>query len=146
MEYQINLIHVDPLTTGVIRCTAKQSELSVVVPRCCGEVWTFFRAAGLPRPGRHLAVYLDGVINLEVVVEVDQPFTGNDRVVYSTTPSGMVATAVHMGPYNRLHDAHQAIVKWCADNGHVPAGPNWEIYGHWSDDPAQLRTDVYYLL
>jgi len=26
------------------------------------------------------------------------------------------------------------------------AGPNWEIYGHWTDDPAQLRTDVFYLL
>ena len=26
------------------------------------------------------------------------------------------------------------------------AGPNWEVYGHWHDDPSQLRTDVFYLL
>jgi hypothetical protein len=30
------------------------------------------------------------------------------------------------------------------------AGPNWEIYGHWLDewnnDPAKIRTDVFYLL
>ena len=26
------------------------------------------------------------------------------------------------------------------------AGPAWEIYGDWTDDPAQLRTDVQYLL
>ncbi len=23
---------------------------------------------------------------------------------------------------------------------------SWEVYGHWSEDPAQLRTDVFYLL
>jgi hypothetical protein len=25
-------------------------------------------------------------------------------------------------------------------------GVDWEIYGHWDDDPAKLRTDVFYLL
>jgi hypothetical protein len=23
---------------------------------------------------------------------------------------------------------------------------SWELYGHWEDDPAKLRTDVFYLL
>jgi hypothetical protein len=57
---------------------------------------------------------------------------------------------VHFGLYNRLHEAHQAIRDWCATHGHSPAGPNWEIYGHWVDawnsDPSQIRTDVFYLL
>ena len=26
------------------------------------------------------------------------------------------------------------------------AGPNWEVYTHWEEDPAKLRTEVYYLL
>ncbi len=26
------------------------------------------------------------------------------------------------------------------------AGPSWEVYGHWHEDPAQLKTDIYYLL
>jgi len=28
----------------------------------------------------------------------------------------------------------------------VAAGQSWEVYGHWHADPAQLRTEVYYLL
>jgi hypothetical protein len=52
----------------------------------------------------------------------------------------------HLGPYNRLGEAHAAIRKWCADHGHALTGVSWEIYGHWTDDPAQLRTDVFYLL
>jgi hypothetical protein len=42
--------------------------------------------------------------------------------------------------------AHDAIRQWCRDNERQIAGPNWEVYGHWSDDPDQRRTDVFYLL
>jgi effector-binding domain-containing protein len=61
-----------------------------------------------------------------------------------------VATTTHFGPYGRLHEAHKAVRDWCADRGYDLAGPNWEIYGHWTDawntDPTQIRTDVFYLL
>jgi hypothetical protein len=49
------------------------------------------------------------VINLEVGVELEAPFAGHGEVVGSATPAGVVATAAHFGPYNRLHEAHQAI-------------------------------------
>jgi effector-binding domain-containing protein len=146
MDYVVHVEQVELQTTAVIRGRAVQAELSKVVPRLCGEVWAFLRAAGQPRPGRHLALYLDGDINLEVGVEVDQPFAGDGRVVGSATPAGLVATTAHFGPYHRLHEAHAAVLRWCAANGHALAGPSWEVYGHWDDDPAKLRTDVYYLL
>ena len=146
MEYQVSVQRVESQPTAVVRCRAKQSELSTVIPAICGEVWAFARSAQLPRPGRHVAVYFDGEINLECGVEVTAPFVGNDRVVCSGTPAGTVATAAHFGPYGRLGEAHRAICDWCAANGQALAGPNWEVYGHWDDDPAKLRTDVYYLL
>ena len=95
-------------------------------------------------------LYLDGQITLEVGVELDTPSAGHGEVVGSATPAGAVATAVHFGPYARLHEAHRAIREWCANHGYALAGPNWEIYGHWTDewnsDPAKIRTDVFYLL
>jgi effector-binding domain-containing protein len=146
MQYQVHVQQVQSQTTAVVRCRAKLDELATVVPQACGEVWAFIRSSGLPHPGRNLALYLDGEINLECGVEVAQPFAGDGRVVCSRTPAGLVVTAAHWGPYNRLHEAHAAICRWCADNGHAKAAPNWEVYGHWDDDPAKLRTDVYYLL
>jgi hypothetical protein len=38
------------------------------------------------------------------------------------------------------------VSRWCAAEGRGLAGPRWEIYGDWHDDPAELRTEVYYLL
>ena len=97
-----------------------------------------------------MAVYLDGQINLEVGVELDTPFAGFGEVVASTTPSGLVATTTHFGPYGQLHHAHKAILQWCGKNGDTLAGPSWEIYGHWKEewnsDPSRIRTEIYYLL
>jgi hypothetical protein len=50
------------------------------------------------------------------------------------------------GDYARIGEANAAIIAWCRANDRLRAGPSWEVYGHWTDDPAQLRTDIYYLL
>jgi effector-binding domain-containing protein len=146
MPYQIQVKQVESQTTAVVRCRAKQSDLPKVIPQACGEVWAFVRSANFPRPGRNLALYLDSEMNLEVGVEVSETFAGNGRVVCSSTPAGTVATAVHWGPYVRLGEAHEAIHKLCTERGHTMAGPSWEVYGHWYDEPGLLRTDVLYLL
>jgi effector-binding domain-containing protein len=113
-------------------------------------VWSVLRSQLAPGAGRHVAVYLDCQINLEVGVELDAPFAGCGEVIASATPAGLVATATHYGPYSQLHGAHQAIRLWCGNNGYALAGPHWEIYGHWQDewnnDPGRICTDVFYLL
>lgn len=144
----IQILEVAPLTTAIVRRRAKISELAQVIPEACGEVWGFVRTAPIPHPGRNLALYLDMgcEMNLECGVEVEQPFVGNDRIFCSSTPAGMVATKVHLGPYEKLTETHKAIHQWCAEYGYEMAGPNWELYGHWTDNFAELRTDVFYLL
>ena len=147
MSPTIQLVHADPIPTAVVRRRARRSELSAVVPHCCGLVWNFARAHGL-KAGRHVALYLNGNIDLEVGVEVAGPFEEQGEVVRSSTPAGAVATAVHFGPYQRLGEAHDAIRAWCAANGRRLTGVNWEIYGHWQAEwnanPSAIRTDVFY--
>ncbi len=93
-----------------------------------------------------MAVCFDGAINPEVGVELAGSFESDGSVIASTTPGGWVATTAHLGPYARLGEAHKAILPRCAQQGRKLAGPSWEIYGHWTDDPEQLRTDVFYLV
>jgi effector-binding domain-containing protein len=139
-----------PRPLAVVRRRAKQSELSRVVPEACGFVWNALRANKITGAGRHVAVYLDCEINVEIGVEMDGPFTGAGDVIPSSLPTGTVATTTHFGPYGGLGAAHQVIHDFCKQHGHKLAGPNWEIYGHWVDewnkDPAKIRTDVFYLI
>ena len=150
MEYIVRLEQLASRPLAVVRQCAKPHELSKVVPEACGTVWSVVRAQQVPGAGRHVAVYLDDVINLDVGVELDAAFVGHGEVVGSATPSGLVATTTHYGPYGRLGEAHEAIQRWSQDSVYTRAGPQWEIYGHWKDewnsDPSKIRTDIIYLL
>ena len=150
MGHDVRIEQVDSRPLAVVLRRASAQELSRVVPEASGLVWNVLRAQKVPGAGRHVAVYIDCEINLEVGVELGSPFLKNGEVIASATPCGLVATTTHYGPYGQLHLAHDAIRSWCKNNGHTPAGPNWEIYGHWKDewnsDPSKICTDVFYLL
>lgn len=92
----------------------------------------------------------DGLLDIEVGVEVGTAFPGSDEVVGSVISAGDAATVTHLGPYSKLSEAHQAIRRWCAAQGRTLAGASWELYGHWLDewnnDPSKIRTDIFYLL
>lgn len=150
MTYDIRIEQHAGQSLAVVRRRASLQELPKVVPDSCGLVWGVVRKQPDAKAGRHVAVYWDDQINLEVGVEVAGPFVADGDVVPSATPPGQVAATTHLGPYQRLANAHQAIRDWCRANGHAPAGPNWEVYGHWKDewngDPSRIRTDVVYLV
>jgi effector-binding domain-containing protein len=151
MPYKIEVKQSEPTLTAVIRSRVRPEELSKFVPAACGEVWSYFRSEGLPKPGRHTALYLgDGQGSVEVGAEVRERFAGNDRIQCSALPAGRVVSTVHLGPYQRLGEAHTAIREWCAEHGHRLSCVSWEIYGHWEEswnaDPSKIRTDIFYLL
>ena len=150
MDYQVRIEQWGSRRLAVVRRRAAAHELAKVVPEACGLVWQVIRAQQVTGAGRHVALYLDGQINLEVGVELETPFAGHGEVVGSSTPAGPVATVTHHGPYGQLHLAHAAIQRWCSAQGRTLAGPSWEIYGHWQDDwnsdPSKITTEVCYLL
>jgi len=145
---RVRLERLDPIPIAVVQRQAPPSQWPRVVPDCCGLVWNLLRAQGV-RGGRHVAIYHGGD-RLDVGVETDAPFTERDGLVKSATPAGAVAVATHLGPYEGLRQAHDAIHAWAEGAGHRLAGPRWEIYGHWQSewdaDPSRIRTDVHYLL
>jgi effector-binding domain-containing protein len=147
VRYDVRVDRQASVPVAVIRRQARPSDLSRLVPECCGLVWNAVRAQQT-KAGRHVAIYWDGSIRLEVGVELFGPFMERDDVVVSSTPAAMTAWTTHFGPYGGLGAAHAAIHEWCAAHGHRLAGPSWEIYGHWIDawnaDPSQIRTDVFH--
>jgi effector-binding domain-containing protein len=148
-DHVVQIQQLASVPLAVVRRQARPADLSRLVPECCGLVWDAVRAQQA-QGGRHVAIYWDGSIRLEVGVELTGAFVEQGEVVRSATPAGAVASATHLGPYGGLGAAHDAVQQWCQANGHTLAGPSWEIYGHWrrewDADPSQIRTDVYYLL
>ena len=115
------------------------------------QVYAAGRSGAVQLDGQNIFVYRDSArpgddAEVEFGVGIKAPFLSTGAVVPSELPGGEVAHCTHWGDYANLLSAHHAVIAWCVANGRKRAGPRWEIYGHWTNDPTQLRTDVYHLL
>jgi effector-binding domain-containing protein len=153
MEPEIR--HVEQQYLAAVREHTNSRNLATKIRELLTEnaVYTFLNNAGIQEHSHNVFVYwneehqtADMGIVLEVGVQVFAPFTGNERVICSSTPTGRTVTLLHRGPYEQLGTTHDAIFDWCRANHHPITGLRWEIYGPWNNDPSKLETQVFYLL
>ena len=113
------------------------------------QVYAAAKGNAIALDGQNIFVYragLSDIVEVEFGVGARSPFADIGRVKYSAVPGGDVATTTHWGDYGALGAAHEAVVAWCRAERRALAGISWEVYGHWHDDPAKRRTDIYQLL
>ncbi len=144
--YKVSLQTVAACPTAVVAQATTWEEFPRIWARLLDDVYAFLRGGGVAQDGQNVMLYRDDVPDLEVGVQVAGPFRPAGRVIPSCLPAGQVATTVHRGPYDELDAPHQAVRAWCAARGHRIQGTRWEIYGGWRDDPAELETQVSYLV
>ena len=112
-------------------------------------VWSAVRSRPLDGPGRNVAIYhkLGGDdVDLVCGVEIAERFDDIGEVACAWTPSGEAGHATHVGPYHRLGETYDAVAAFVLQAGRRLAPVNWEIYGHWNEDPTKLETEVHMLL
>ena len=147
----VSLIETVARPTVVVARQTTWKEFPSLWGSMLDEVYAVVRPANADRPRgagerwQNVMLYKDDVPNVEVGVLASGSFS-DGNVISSALPAGLTAAATHRGPYEDLDLAHQAVRGWCAAHGHQLAGPRWEIYGHWREDPGDLETEVYYLL
>jgi effector-binding domain-containing protein len=139
VPYSIELKQVAAQPIQAVYGLSKKSELPANIRGLFDQFYAGFKGKG----GLNIVVYspFTSEGDFEIGCGVQLESGGN-----AATPGGLVATTTHIGPYEKLRAAHDALHQWVHENGHKLAGPSWEVYGHWNEDPAKLRTDVFYLL
>lgn len=113
------------------------------------QVYAAARTGAVQLDGQNIFIYrvcTADLLTVDFCVGVKAPFAAVGAVLPLETPHGAAAMTTHRGDYGRIGEANAAIIEWCDRNGRRRAGPSWEVYGHWSADTAQLRTEIYYLL
>ena len=146
MSHEVSEETVAARPTAVVPATTTWPEYPTLWKVLLDEVWACLRAGGVTGGCRNVMLYLDEVPHVEVGVELAQPCPLTGRVVASSLPGGTVAKCVHWGTYDGLGGAHEAVKDWIRDRDRARAGPWWELYGPHRDDPAEVWTEVYYLL
>jgi hypothetical protein len=139
MTYAVEARQVDTQPIAVVRGRASTANLPVRIRALFDEFYGAFKSKGELNIVFYPGTGGGGEFDIECGVRVNGG--GN-----SSTPAGTAATTTYFGSYDRMGPAHEAIHQWSRDHGRALAGPSWEVYGHWTDDPAKLRTDIFYLL
>jgi effector-binding domain-containing protein len=149
LDLTVRQIEALPRPLAGIAERVAPNALSAAISGLLGEVWQHLNSENILSTGHNVVLYnapADPDFDALFGVEVHEKFAPAGRIVAAETPGGPVAMAVHWGEYTGLPDAHATVRYWLDAQGLRRAGPSWEIYGDWNDDPKKLRTDIFYLL
>ena len=152
MAYEVVTETVAARQLAAVHRQVRVGRVAAIWKPALDQVWAFLRRTeGLRTDGHNIFVYHrpaapDEPMDVDFGVEVKGAFAASGEVVAASTPAGQVAWTLHVGPYDGLGGAHDAIHAWRAAHGREFAGVSWEIYGDWTDDPAKLEVCVVYLL
>ena len=153
MGVAVELVDVPSCPTAVIEARTTRDDLPMTIGRLLDPVWAYVRASGLTT-NHNVVLYLgdltaEGGGAVEVGVQVDRRFDDADApdgIRSGELPAVTVARAVHVGPYNRMGETHDAVLQWCRERGHRLDGRSWEIYGDWNEDVTRLETECAWVV
>lgn len=146
--YEIHAEARQAQLTAVARATLPVAEIGPWLGTTYGAIAGLLaarRAAPAGPPFARFHMLGDGRFDVEAGFPVSRPIEPSGDVQPSELPGGQVAVTVHVGPYDQMEPAYQALASWVTDHGGELAGDAWEVF--FSDpaaepDPATWRTEI----
>ena len=131
MAYDIDQHELRPQPIISVRERLDQARLPAFFGRAFGELYGHLGRHGVPPRGEPFTMYHafgpDG-IDAEVCLPVPTVVPATDRITYRELPAVTVVETLHVGPYDELGQAYQALDEWIDDHGFEAAGPVRERY------------------
>ncbi len=148
MAHEVGVREVRPQAMVGIRVTTTPAELGQVLGEVLPEAWGYLRDRGIHPAGPPFARYLEygeDRVDVEAGLPVAEAVAGEGRISAGERPGGEVAFAWHVGSYDTLSAAYEALEAWIGDQGRKPVGAPWEVY--WTDpgetsDSSEWKMEV----
>ena len=137
---------------AAVRATVRMSEMGERMGPLFGKLFGWLGQAGIEATGAPWARYLTvgpDEVELEIGAPVAREVDGGDGIISGVRPACDIAWTVHVGPYDQMEPAYQAVLSWISANGRMIAGAGWEFYETDPDqepDPTKWRTRIVYPL
>jgi len=136
MAYEVRITQSPRQDLAVVRTQTTFSEIPTVMGPSFEKVAAYLGPLGLLGPGPAVGRYTDmdmttGSVTVHVGFVVARPVSGDGTVVPDETPAGEVATTTHMGSYEKVSEAYDAVAAAVAMRGRqLDETTMWEEY--WS--------------
>lgn len=128
-----------------VRARTSVDKLPQFLGRAFGAVMQRLGALGEQPTGAPYAAYYNlDMQNLDVEggFAVARPLPGEGDVqpsAFAAGPSAQVAACLHIGPYDQMPPAYEALNAFIAEQGREPTGVVYEIY---LNDPAEVSPEA----
>lgn len=143
MEYTVELTMTPPQHAAVMAAEVAHDGIGPFLGRAFGQVMSALQGQGLfpvgPPFGRY--DFSSNGFFVEAGFPTATAVAATDEVHDIELPGGQAATTMHIGAYDGVAGAYQAIEAWMTEHGYAPTGAPWEAY---LDGPevAEPRTVV----
>ncbi|MFF3665562.1 MerR family transcriptional regulator [Microtetraspora malaysiensis] len=131
---EVSVVREPPHRVALLRDVAASPErIGAVTSACVGRLLAALRSFPLSGPVRLIGLFpVDVEDAVPITVAAVLPEWHGDEPPPGTRPhilpGGTFARAVHVGPYDQIPLTAHALLAWCAERGHPPAGPLREVY------------------
>jgi effector-binding domain-containing protein len=131
MSYKVEVKELKPQPMVSVRGSCRVAEIGPILKEILLEVFYYLDKGGVKPSGPPFTRYhhYDGTnCEIEAGFPVPEPQEGEGRIEPGELPGGSAAATIHVGPYEMLPDAHDALDAWMNENGRRSRGPQWECY------------------
>jgi AraC family transcriptional regulator len=148
MGYEIEVRHLARTPTLTVHAEITQAEIQATMGASFGALFGYAGRNGVQPTGVFARYHaFEPKIVMDVGVTLARALPGEGNIEAGEIAEGDAAVTLHVGPYETIAPAYQAVQAWIAANGRAAAGPPMEFYLSPPDvPPDQIRTEVVFPL
>ena len=142
MSYQCELIDRPKQPVLSIRTRAAVQNLPAVLGQAYGAIMQHAGQLGAQPVGAPFVAYYNmdmQDLDIEAGFPFAQTLAGQGNIQAGQIPGGQAATCMHVGPYDQVGGAYEALQKWLPANGREATGIYYEFY---LNDPQQTPPEA----
>jgi effector-binding domain-containing protein len=141
MEYKVEEKQLGKTPVLGIRVKTNLARIGEDVGRCFGAIYGFAGPSGLIPAGPPFILYFEMEMREDFEMEVCAPVMGEGQgegeIQYRVVPGGKFVSTTHVGPYDQVGGAYEALVSYARDKGFKMTMPAREVY---LTDPNQVKS------
>jgi effector-binding domain-containing protein len=151
VAYDIEVKDLEPQPMVAIRQETTAKGLGAAFRELMPALWQFLEKRGVRPSGPSFGIfhtYEPDRVDFEAGFPVAEPVEGEGRIQAGVLPGGRAAVTWHIGPYEAIGNAHNALDAFVHERGGHAGSPR-EVYWTGPGDeaePSKWRTEVVYPL
>ncbi len=151
MDYKIEETTLGDTPVLSIRLSTSMARIAEDIGRCFGAIYGYAGQAGFTPSAPPFILYFEMAMKEDFEMEVCAPVTGQGEgegeIGFRTVPGGKCIATRHVGPYEDIGAAYEALISYARDKGLEFVLPCREVYLTDPDkvkSPAENVTEIFF--